>query len=315
MNVVLISQKVYYCWLKPKYFSNNTKKHTYDDYNDNSDNDDDKHDKYDNYNYKVNIEDENKNENKNENNDDGKYEEDKDKDENVNIVINNKLSKSALDKKDDDISSKDIIDTKNTSINKINNMQYNTKIILIVGAIVLLSVVTLSTILFTYKRNEIINPVVVPVHNEYSRNIRPLLYTLTANTNDTVNKLNESTTTTDNNDFCPAADTQSREFLVGIISAYLCATLYMSARIPQIVHNYRLKKTDDILYTLFILPITANFQFNISIWLPDNTGLDKKTFWLARSPYIIGTLLSNLVDFVNLFQNFYYRRQNRLQKM
>uniref|UniRef100_A0A146L5F5 Uncharacterized protein n=2 Tax=Lygus hesperus TaxID=30085 RepID=A0A146L5F5_LYGHE len=60
-------------------------------------------------------------------------------------------------------------------------------------------------------------------------------------------------------DFCNEVDTHSSEFYIGAVSAYLCALLYLSARIPQVYHNYKVKKTDSILYSLFILPITANW--------------------------------------------------------
>lgn len=114
--------------------------------------------------------------------------------------------------------------------------------------------------------------------------------------------------------------------LWGQIFGYICAALYLGARIPQIVHNYRRKSTEGLSPLFFIFACLGNLTFVLSIFAHTPTcasvegrgsagcsaGEWKKeyaSYILVNTSWIIGSAGTFMLDLV-IFGQF-CRYQNR----
>jgi uncharacterized protein with PQ loop repeat len=74
---------------------------------------------------------------------------------------------------------------------------------------------------------------------------------------------------------------------------YLSAVLYLSARIPQIFHNYRLKSTEGLSLLFFMFSTLGNVSFAASI-LFAMTDMD---YFMLNLPWLIGSAGTVFFDF------------------
>jgi uncharacterized protein with PQ loop repeat len=95
--------------------------------------------------------------------------------------------------------------------------------------------------------------------------------------------------------------------MVGIVSAWISAVLYVGSRIPQIVHNYNRKSTDGLSLGLFLSSSLANVFYGMSILLPTTTDFLSEGFWKTTIAYLIGSLGTVLFGVIILFQMYKYR--------
>jgi solute carrier family 66 (lysosomal lysine-arginine transporter), member 1 len=74
---------------------------------------------------------------------------------------------------------------------------------------------------------------------------------------------------------------------------YLSAMLYLSARIPQIYHNYKLKSTDGLSLLFFLFSTLGNVSFAASILF----AMTGKEYLLLNLPWLIGSAGTIIFDF------------------
>ncbi len=77
---------------------------------------------------------------------------------------------------------------------------------------------------------------------------------------------------------------------------YLSALLYLSARIPQIYHNYRLKSTEGLSLLFFMFSTLGNLSFSLSL-LFVTTNMDDL---MLNLPWLIGSAGTIVFDFTVL---------------
>lgn len=121
-------------------------------------------------------------------------------------------------------------------------------------------------------------------------------------------------------------DTGLVEFdLLGQVFGYLCAALYLSSRIPQLLLNYKRKSTEGVSLLFFLFACIGNLTYDMSIFAynPDNAcrrGPRHCEPGEARSLYIryivvnmswiIGSLGTLLLDGAIFVQFFLYRKDD-----
>ena len=82
------------------------------------------------------------------------------------------------------------------------------------------------------------------------------------------------------------------------VLGYLSAALYLSARIPQILLNYKLKSTEGLSLLFFMFSTLGNVSFAASILF----AMTGKDYLLLNLPWLIGSAGTIFFDFtVNLF--------------
>ncbi|KAI8321674.1 PQ-loop-domain-containing protein [Martensiomyces pterosporus] len=85
-----------------------------------------------------------------------------------------------------------------------------------------------------------------------------------------------------------------------VIMGYVSALLFLGARIPQIVKNYRKKSCEGLSIGMFIFSILGNVSFTLSLLL---YSLDNN-YILANIPWIIGSTGTLFFD-LGIFYQFY----------
>jgi uncharacterized protein with PQ loop repeat len=74
---------------------------------------------------------------------------------------------------------------------------------------------------------------------------------------------------------------------------YLSAVLYLSARIPQIYHNWRLKSTEGLSLLFFMFSTLGNMSFAASILFV----VTDKDYLMLNLPWLIGSAGTIFFDF------------------
>jgi len=87
------------------------------------------------------------------------------------------------------------------------------------------------------------------------------------------------------------------------ILGYLSAVLYLSARIPQIYHNFKLKSTEGLSLLFFMFSTLGNFSFAASILF----AVTDRDYFLLNLPWLIGSAGTIFFDFTIFAQFFWYR--------
>jgi solute carrier family 66 (lysosomal lysine-arginine transporter), member 1 len=77
------------------------------------------------------------------------------------------------------------------------------------------------------------------------------------------------------------------------ILGYASALLYLSARIPQIYHNYTLKSTEGLSLLFFMFSTLGNVSFSLSILF----ARTDKDYLLLNLPWLIGSAGTIVFDF------------------
>ncbi|KAJ3473871.1 hypothetical protein NLG97_g10092 [Lecanicillium saksenae] len=84
---------------------------------------------------------------------------------------------------------------------------------------------------------------------------------------------------------------------VGLILGYASAFFYLAARVPQIVKNYREKSCEGLALLFFLLSLTGNATYGISLvtYSQDKKYLLNAVPWLLGS---VGTIFEDSIIFV-----------------
>ncbi|PRT52697.1 putative vacuolar amino acid transporter YPQ2 [Wickerhamiella sorbophila] len=94
---------------------------------------------------------------------------------------------------------------------------------------------------------------------------------------------------------------------VGVYISYFSGTLYLVSRLPQILHNYRLKSC-GLSVALVSCALMGNLFYSLSICLsPEALGPDGHEFLQNELPFLIGSAGTLILDLFILGQFFWYR--------
>ncbi|TQS32108.1 hypothetical protein Golomagni_07586, partial [Golovinomyces magnicellulatus] len=85
---------------------------------------------------------------------------------------------------------------------------------------------------------------------------------------------------------------------VGLVLGYISAVLYLCARIPQIIKNYRDKSCDGLSLLFFLLSLTGNGTYGISLV----TFSQEKKYLLNTIPWLLGSVGTMVEDFIIFVQ-------------
>ncbi|KAH9901390.1 PQ loop repeat-domain-containing protein [Cubamyces lactineus] len=100
------------------------------------------------------------------------------------------------------------------------------------------------------------------------------------------------------------------EHIIGRISAWVCTTLYLTSRLPQIWKNYVRKSVEGLSIYLFIFAFLGNFFYVASILTSPNLQLpepEAAAFIRQSIPYLLGSGGTLMFDVTIVAQSLIYR--------
>ncbi|KAI9466303.1 PQ loop repeat-domain-containing protein [Lactarius psammicola] len=104
----------------------------------------------------------------------------------------------------------------------------------------------------------------------------------------------------------------SLERVIGRISAWSCATLYLTSRLPQIWKNFVRKSVEGLSMFLFISAFLGNFFYVMSILSSPSmraSTTQSSAFLTESMPYLIGSGGTLMFDVTIVTQSFIYRQR------
>ena len=93
------------------------------------------------------------------------------------------------------------------------------------------------------------------------------------------------------------------------IAADLSLSHTNSARIPQIIKNYREKSCEGLALLFFLLSLTGNFTYGASVMAYSQ----ERDYFLRALPWLLGSLGTMVEDFIIFFQFRLYSPERRLK--
>ncbi|KAI9314794.1 PQ loop repeat-domain-containing protein, partial [Dichotomocladium elegans] len=96
--------------------------------------------------------------------------------------------------------------------------------------------------------------------------------------------------------------------IIGRVFAWICTSLYLMSRLPQIYKNYRRKSIDGLSPTLFLCAACGNLTYASSILL--NPSSSRQSL-IEAIPYLIGSLGTLSFDFTIFCQFLWYWRRKQ----
>lgn len=97
--------------------------------------------------------------------------------------------------------------------------------------------------------------------------------------------------------------------LVGRISAWLCALLYITSRIPQIWENHIRRSVAGLSILLFIAAFTGNLLYTISVLTnPSAVGEGKRAYLQESLPFLLGSGGTLVFDLIIVAQWLAWRK-------
>ncbi|KAM0792387.1 hypothetical protein ACM66B_005067 [Microbotryomycetes sp. NB124-2] len=100
------------------------------------------------------------------------------------------------------------------------------------------------------------------------------------------------------------------ERFIGRASAWLCTTLYLTSRLPQIWQNFRRRSVEGLSMMLFIMAATGNSLYTASILTSPNASAPG--YLLESLPYLLGAGGTLAFDGTIVLQSFLYSEKRRL---
>ncbi|EKM55334.1 uncharacterized protein PHACADRAFT_143534 [Phanerochaete carnosa HHB-10118-sp] len=105
-------------------------------------------------------------------------------------------------------------------------------------------------------------------------------------------------------------DAPSTDYIIGRISAWICTTLYLTSRLPQIWKNYTRKSVEGLSISLFVFAFLGNFFYVFSILTSPNLSLPEReaaAFLKESVPYLLGSGGTLMFDVTIVIQSFLYK--------
>ncbi|CCH62451.1 hypothetical protein TBLA_0H01640 [Henningerozyma blattae CBS 6284] len=99
----------------------------------------------------------------------------------------------------------------------------------------------------------------------------------------------------------------------GRILAWAGALLYVGARVPQLIRNYRRQSTDGVSPGLFAATLAGNFAYagGIVTGCPFLTSPDRGEYLKEALPFVVGSLGTVLFDVIYFYQHFVLYAQGK----
>lgn len=105
-------------------------------------------------------------------------------------------------------------------------------------------------------------------------------------------------------------DSPSTERIIGRIFAWLCTSLYLTSRLPQIWKNYVRKSVEGLSMYLFVFAFLGNFFYVCSILTSSEAQMpppESTKFFKESIPYLLGSGGTFVFDVTIVSQSFIYR--------
>lgn len=100
----------------------------------------------------------------------------------------------------------------------------------------------------------------------------------------------------------PVESLDSVNYKIGLFLSWICAILYLSSRIPQIILNYKRKSCDGLSLIMFMCAFMGNFTYASSLLL---SQIDI----IGSLPFLAGSLGTCFQDLFILYQSWIYEDQ------
>ena len=95
-------------------------------------------------------------------------------------------------------------------------------------------------------------------------------------------------------------------YKIGLFLSWICAVLYLSSRIPQIILNFQRKSCDGLSLTMFMFAFMGNFTYASSLLI---SQID---IW-GSLPFLVGSLGTLCQDLFILYQSWIYEDQSGIE--
>ncbi|KAI0345157.1 hypothetical protein BDW22DRAFT_1370916 [Trametopsis cervina] len=108
----------------------------------------------------------------------------------------------------------------------------------------------------------------------------------------------------------PEDEGPGTDYIIGRISAWVCTTLYLTSRLPQIWKNYARKSVEGLSISLFVFAFLGNFLYVSSILTSPKLSLpehEASAFLRESIPYLLGSGGTLMFDITIVTQSFLYR--------
>ncbi|CDR87203.1 uncharacterized protein SPSC_00329 [Sporisorium scitamineum] len=106
------------------------------------------------------------------------------------------------------------------------------------------------------------------------------------------------------------SDAASWRRLVGRISAWLCALLYITSRIPQIWENHMRRSVEGISILLFIAAFSGNLLYTVSVLAnPSASGGGARVYLQESLPFLLGSGGTLVFDLIIVAQWMAWRKK------
>ncbi|CAE6437340.1 hypothetical protein ACGC1H_004427 [Rhizoctonia solani] len=105
-------------------------------------------------------------------------------------------------------------------------------------------------------------------------------------------------------------DRTSWTWRIGRISAWICTTLYLTSRMPQIWKNYTRQSVEGLSISLFVCAFLGNFFYVGSVLTSARmfgTEAQRMQYLRDSLPYLLGSAGTFIFDFAIVTQSFIYR--------
>lgn len=140
-------------------------------------------------------------------------------------------------------------------------------------------------------------------HSVFVRIVLPLLLVIAAGTFGSILSPNASVSSLTN-----GSSTATANDLVPQICGYLSAILYLTARFPQIYHNYKKQSTEGLSLLFFLLTMLGNITYSLQIFA---YSTDPQYIMLNMS-WLLGSAGTIVEDLIIVAQFYMYRNNHNL---
>lgn len=94
------------------------------------------------------------------------------------------------------------------------------------------------------------------------------------------------------------------DYKFGLFLSWICAVLYLTSRIPQILLNYKNKSVHGLSLEMFFCAFMGNLTYAVSLLLSCNTP----GFWMKSTPFLVGSMGTLIQDLFIILQSHIYSR-------
>lgn len=98
-----------------------------------------------------------------------------------------------------------------------------------------------------------------------------------------------------------------KDQLIGSVFGWIATVIFTSSRFPQIIKNAKDKAVDNLSPFYFILSISGNLTYSISVFL---RSIESDYLW-KQAPFLAGSIGPLACDLIVLFQMLYYKARNQ----